>query len=77
MPCRHGREILLIDAHGPVAVVILVFLSEKDRMHMGTIVINNSLATPGESMFFSELHQGAQVITYGTVFVLRRTSGSI
>jgi hypothetical protein len=75
--CCNGREILLLDTYGSTPVVILVFSSEKDRLLVGTRVINNSLAVPGESMIFSESCEGPHGFTYGTVFALRRTNGSI
>lgn len=77
MSCPNGRKIWLIDTHGPTAVVILVFLSESDRLRVGTNVINNFLATSGESMFFYGSCGGRQVISYCTVFVLRRMAGSV
>jgi hypothetical protein len=77
MSCCNGRKILLLDVRGSYPVMILVFLSEKDRLLVGTSVINNSLAVPGESMIFSESCEGPHGFTYGTVFALRRTNGSI
>lgn len=77
MSCRNGRKIWLLNTCGPTAVVILLFLSENDRLSVGTSVVNNSLATPGESMFFYSSDRGAQVLVYGIVFALRRTNGSI
>lgn len=77
MSCCNGRKIWLLETSGPTAVVILLFLSENDRLFVGTSVVHNSLATPGESMFFYSSHGGTQVLMYGIVFALRRTNGSI
>ena len=77
MSCRNGRKIWLLNARGQTTVVILLFLSENDRLSVGTSVVNNSLATPGESMFFYSSCDRVQVLMYGIVFALRRTSGSI